>query len=134
MSVRSETSSVCSVHDTGGTAFIVVAPEPDDVRHKDRIYDEVRHALTNLFRQSSSEKRVRVSLIAPPGHIDFWGAYAFIAPKVKALRLDFKDHSIQVSAQKIGEQLGWMETAVCQMLCLAAGVTWGGCVSAKRIG
>ena len=131
MSTRSESNSVCSVHDTGNTAFIVVAPEPDDVQHKERIFDEVRHALTELCREASN-KRIRVSIIAPPGYIDLWGAYNFIAPKAKALKLDFKDHNIHISAQKIGDQLGWLDSTVCQMLCLAAGVAWGGCVSAKR--
>ena len=126
-----QNNGACSVHDAGGTVFIVVAPEPDDVQHKERIFEEVQSSLNTLCR-GQSPKRVRVSLIAPPGHVDIWGTYSFIAPKVKALKLDFKEHNIQVSVQKIGDHFTVFERMVCQTLCLAAGVTWGGCLQAKR--
>lgn len=124
-------NGACSVHDAGGTVFIVVAPEPDDVQNKERIFEEVQSAFNTLCR-GQPPKRIRVSLIAPPGHVDIWGTYNFIAPKVKALQLDFKEHNIQVSVQKIGDPLTVLERMVCQTLCLAAGVTWGGCLPTKR--
>ena len=122
---------VCSVHGAGEAVFLVVAPEPEDLQHKERIFDEVR-ATFNTMCRGQPPKRIRVSLIAPPGHVDLWETYYFIAPKVKALKLDFKEHNIQVSVQKIGDPLTVFERMVCQTLCLVAGVTWGGCLPTKR--
>ena len=127
MAIRTESNTICTVHDTGQTVFIIVAPEVGDIKKKNHIFDEIRNVLQNLCRESA-KKRIRISLVAPPGPIDLWQTYSYIAPKVKAIRLDFKEHNIQISAQKSGQPLGILEKATCQMLCLLAGVTWNGTI------
>ncbi len=121
-------NNVCSVHVTGATIFVVVAPQHEDIERSEAIFSEVRNTLSNICR-SNPEKRIRLSLIAPSGDINVWESYNFVAPKIKALRLDFKDHNISFSVQRLGDSMGILDRALCQGLCLTMGVSWGGCLS-----
>lgn len=119
---------MCSVHDTGATAFIVLAPQNEDLERAHQLSDEVRQAMSSVCRGEDS-KRVRLSIVAPPGYLDIWKAHGFLRPKIRALKLDYKDHDVSISLQKLGDNLTFLERATCQALCLTMGVTWGGCLS-----